>query len=177
MSSMANKPMSNMPRKITIPVLVVLIGFGLLLSSLLPVTYTRNIVNETITVYADSIVYFQFTVPSHASDLQVSVNFSVSGGLENDIRVYIMDSINFVNWVNKRGASAYYISQQVTANITNILLPSNGTYYLVFDNTSWHSPKSVNTQVTLTYKYPRFLTILRKSLFVSSLLKFPAGFL
>jgi hypothetical protein len=173
---MANQPMSNMPRKIAIPVLVVLVGLGLLLSLLLPVTYTRNIVNETITVYADSIVYFQFTVPSHASDLQVSVNFSASGGLENDIRVYIMDSRNFVNWVNKRGASAYYVSEQVTANITNILLPSNGTYYLIFDNTSWHSPKSVNTQVTLTYKYPRYLIILRK-FFVSSLLKFPAGFL
>lgn len=69
-------------------------------SGILPSSHTVNIVNGLVTVNAGSYEYYQFTVPSGASNIQVSGTFTASGGSGNDIKVYIMDSTNFVNWQN-----------------------------------------------------------------------------
>jgi hypothetical protein len=99
-----------------------------------------------------SYQYYQFTVPSGASDIQVSGTFTASGGSENDIKVYVLDITNFVNWKNGHTASTYYNGGQLTTGNISATLPSDGTYFLVYDNTfSVFSQKNVNTQATLSY--------------------------
>lgn len=121
---------------------------------IIPTSHTANIVNGLITVNPLSYNYYTFSVPNGASNVQVSGTFTASGGLGNDIEVYIMDSTNFINWQNGHSASTYYNSGDITMDTFNIGLPSGGTYYLVYNNQfSLISQKNVNTQVNLIYTY------------------------
>lgn len=157
----ASQPRSHTARNIAIAVFVVVIvvAVGLLVAlnlrgggGILPSSHTENIVNGLVTVNAGAYEDYQFVVPSGASSIQVSGSFTASGGSGNDIKVYIMDSINFINWQNGHSANTYYNSGQVTTSTISATLPSSGTYYLVYDNTfSIISQKNVNTQVNLSY--------------------------
>jgi hypothetical protein len=80
--------------------------------NLTPVTV--NIVNGLITVNAGAYEDYTFTVPSGASNIQVSGSFTASGGSGNDIKVYIFDQTDYINWENGHSASAYYQSGQTT---------------------------------------------------------------
>ena len=114
-----------------------------------PIVVNRVLLNGTITVDA-GLYYVQFILPSGAFDVQVSGNFTVSGG--NTIRVYVMDEANF----NNRGVNGFdfnpdYDSWQVATGNINATLRSSGTYYLVYDNSFQVSQKIVNTTVNLEY--------------------------
>jgi hypothetical protein len=119
----------------------------------LPSTHTVNIVNGLITVNANEYEYYQFYVPSGATNVRVQGSFTASGGSGNDVAVLIMDSTDFINWQNGHQASAYYSSGQLTTSSFDAPLPSgSGTYYLVYSNTfSIISQKNVNTQANLSY--------------------------
>jgi hypothetical protein len=117
-----------------------------------PTRYISNLVNGLLTINGGGYEYYSFTVPSGASDIQVSGSFTASGGSGNDIRIYIMGSTSFTNWKNGHSASTYYNSGQMTTGSISATLPSSGTYYLVYDNTfSLFSQKNVNTWATLSY--------------------------
>jgi hypothetical protein len=117
-----------------------------------PTRYISNLVNGLLTINAGSYEYYSFTIPSGASDIQVSGSFTASGGSGNDIRIYILDSTSFTNWKNGHSVSTYYNSGQMTTGTISATLPSSGTYYLVYDNTfSLFSQKNVNTWATLSY--------------------------
>jgi hypothetical protein len=123
-------------------------GSGNIFSS----THTVNIVNGLVTVNADSYEDYTFTVPSGASNIQVSGSFTASGGSGNDIRIFIFDQTDFTNWENGHTANCYYQSGQTTTGTISANLPSAGTYVLVYDNTfSIISQKNVNTQANLSY--------------------------
>jgi hypothetical protein len=119
----------------------------------IPPTQTVSIVNDLITVNAGDYEYYQFIVPAGATNVQVQVSFTASGGLGNDIAVLIMDSINFINWQHGLQASIYYNSGRLTTSNFDIPLPSGSrTYFLVYSNTfSTISQKNVNTQANLSY--------------------------
>lgn len=120
--------------------------------SIIPTTHTTNVVNGLVTVNAGSYEDYTFTVPSGASNIQVTGSFTASGGSGNDIKVYIFDQSDFVNWENGHTANTYYQSGQTTTGTISATLPSSGTYVLVYDNTfSIISQKNVNTEVNLSY--------------------------
>jgi len=117
-----------------------------------PTRYVSNLVNGLLTINGGGYQWYQFTVPSGASDIQVSGSFTASGGSGNDIRIYILDSTSFVNWKNGHSVGTYYNSGQMTTGTISATLPSGETYYLVYDNTfSLFSQKNVNTWATLNY--------------------------
>jgi len=117
-----------------------------------PTHYVSNLVNGLLTINGGNYQYYQFTVPSGASDIHVSGTFTASGGSGNDIRIYVLDNTSFVNWKNGHSVSTYYNSGQMTTGSISATLPSDGTYYLVYDNTfSVFSQKNVNTRATLSY--------------------------
>jgi hypothetical protein len=106
------------------------------------------IVDGIITVNASSYKDYNFTVPSGSSQSEVQGTFTVSGGNENDIKVYIMDSTNFANWQNGQNASSYYNSGEATNGTIAVTLYSGGTHFLVYDNTfDTSSQKTVDTQM------------------------------
>lgn len=156
-------PKSDLARNIVIIVLVIVLmivaavvigslgsgGGGI---NLVPRRYTVNIVNGLITVPPGGYEYYEFTVPSCASNARVYGSFLASGGSGNDIIVDVMDQTNFINWENGHQAYAYYTSGQVTTGTINAYLQGGNTYYLVYDNTfSVFSTKNVQTTVNLYY--------------------------
>jgi hypothetical protein len=131
---------------------IVGIGVGFWVTRNRPTDYVSNLVNGLLTINGGNYQYYQFTVPSGASGIQVSGTFTASGGSGNDIKIYVLGSTSFVNWKNGHSVSTYYNSGQMTTGTISATLPSDGTYYLVYDNTfSLFSQKNVNTQATLSY--------------------------
>ena len=150
------KTRSHTARKsaVTIALLIIsiLLTIGLWTEWNRPTHYVSNLVNGLLTINGGSYQYYQFTVPSGASGIQVTGTFTASGGSGNDIKVFVLDSTSFVNWKNGHTVSTYYNSGQLTTGTISATLPSGGTYYLVYDNTfSVFSQKNVNTQATLSY--------------------------
>jgi hypothetical protein len=122
------------------------------IANILPTTQTVNIVNGLVTVNANSYEYYTFTIPSGASNIQVSGSFTASGGSGNDIKVFVTDQTDFVNWENGHSSQAYYQSGQETTGTISVTLPTSGTYVLVYDNTfSIISQKNVNTEADVSY--------------------------
>jgi hypothetical protein len=156
---------SNRTRNIVIGVVVLIViitivfaligsGAGNIFSSstYTPTRHTVTLLSGSVAVNALSYSYVQFDVPSGATDVTVIGNFVASGGMGNDIKVYIMSSTDFVNWKNGHQASAYYNSGKVTTSNLNLSLPPGQSYYLVFDNSySIISSKTVSGTITLTY--------------------------
>ena len=118
-----------------------------------PHTYTVNIVNATITVYAGQYNHYQVDVTSTMDNPRLIGSFTASGGSGNDIKVYVMDNTNYVNWSNGHSSTAYYSSGQTTTGSFNVSFTSSGTYYVVYDNSfSVVSDKQVTTNVNLKYE-------------------------
>jgi hypothetical protein len=96
--------------------------------------------------------YLKINVPSGTKNILLSISFTASGGIGNDIYCYVMDQTNFINWKNGHQAHAIYNSGQVTTANTSISLPGPGVYYVVFDNTfSLLFSKTVNYSIKLSY--------------------------
>ena len=113
---------------------------------------TNYIINGLITVSPGDYNYYLFSVPSGATQAHVKGFFTASGGSGNDIYLYIMDRIDFINWQNGHTVNVYYNSGKVTTDNFDIYIPSGQMYYLVFSNTfSTFSTKTVSATVTLIY--------------------------
>jgi hypothetical protein len=162
---------------VAIVVVVVVVAFigGLIGASLMSAqqssgSYTQpRLVQQTETVFSGSAAvnpgtYYviSFTVPNGANNVVLSGTLIASGGSGNDIRVYVFDYTNLINWENGHQASAYYSTGQETAFSISVQLPSvvvgggTATYYVVFDNTfSTFSGKTVTGTLTVTYYVPR----------------------
>jgi hypothetical protein len=111
-----------------------------------------SIVNGVISVDSGKYQYYQFNIPSSASDVRLSGTFTAAGGSGNDIFVYVMDERALINWQNGHQVNVYYNSGKLTTGNINIDLPT-GTFYLVYDNTfSVISSKNIKTTVNLSYK-------------------------
>lgn len=120
------------------------------------VTQSVTVFSGSAAVNPGSYYYVSFSVPSNAINVQLSGSLTAAGGIGNDVRVYVFDQTNFINWQNGHSASAYYSTGQETAFNINVRLPNGaGTYYVVFDNTfSIFSSKTVTGTITLTYEVP-----------------------
>ena len=115
----------------------------------LPTPAVVRIVDGNLTINAGSYMYYNFTVPGTLVS-QVQGIFTVSDGSER-IRVYIMDSANFIEWQNTHNASMYYDSGEVNSGNVTAILPPGGNYDLVYDNTFSSNLKNVTTQVTFDW--------------------------
>ena len=131
------------------------IGAVLILSkkppSLPPMAHTIQIVNGTATVNASAYVDYVFSIPPGASSIHVSGNFTVQASRGSGIIVYIFDSTNFDNYEIGAYFGALYQSSQTTTALISSNLDSNGTYYLVLDNTLSTAAQTVNIQANATY--------------------------
>ena len=136
-----------------IVIMIVVVGVAVAsLSMQSPRVHTIPLFNDQETVNAGGYNPHPFTIPSGASYISVSVAFTAQGGSGNDIKMYIIDYANFVNYANNNDFSYLYYSGQLHAEWGNINLPSSGNYYLVLDNKfSISSQKLVNIQMNATY--------------------------
>ena len=119
-----------------------------------PIEYTIPIVNGAANVNAGAYVDYLFIIPSNSSSIHVSGMFTVQGDGGGGIVVYIFDSTNFDNYEIGAYFGALYQSSQTTAAPISSNLDSNGTYYLVLDNTFSKIAQTVNVQANVTYFTP-----------------------
>jgi hypothetical protein len=162
---------SHAKRNIAIAAIVIIIIFiiGISIGSAMKSqnsggTYSGpSYVTQTVTVFSGSAAvnpgsyyYISFNVPPNAVNVRLSGSLTAAGGIGNDVRVYVFDRTDFINWQNGHSASAYYSTGQETAFNINVELPNGaGTYYVVFDNTfSIFFSKTVTGTITLTYEVP-----------------------
>ncbi len=115
--------------------------------------HTTTLSNPQLLVNPLNFAYFKLDVPAGASSVLVHGDFTASGGLGNDIEVFLLPESDFVNWQNGHNAKTFYNSGKVTIGTINVNLPTNaGTYYLVFNNKySLLARKSVRVDAALTY--------------------------
>jgi hypothetical protein len=102
-----------------------------------------------VIVNAGEYQAYNFTVPSGTGKILDVFN---STGI---IQVYVMNSANFTYWQNGLAANAVYSSGQVTNGyIDNVVLPSSGTYYLIYDNTKGLNSCTIDSQASYFYVPP-----------------------
>lgn len=118
----------------------------------MPSPHTQLIANGAITIRAASYSYYKFFVPSGATNAVVNGRFTATGGIGNDIEVYVLTEDGFVNFSNGHQTPTYYNSGKATQDSIRAVLPGSGTYYLVFNNNfSLITPKAVQLEAILQY--------------------------
>jgi hypothetical protein len=115
--------------------------------------HTVTLKNPALAVNALNFAYFKLDVPQGASSVLLHGDFTASGGLGNDVEVFLMSEGDFVNWQNRHDAKTFYNSGKVTVGTINVNLPAAaGTYYLVFNNRfGLLAQKTVRVDAALTY--------------------------
>ena len=114
-----------------------------------------EIVNSKITVPAKTIWQTDFYVNGKfMSDVRVVGWFMTSGGAFNDIKIAILNDIDFTNWENFREVEdAVYLSEKITKTQIELKIEDPGSYHLVLSNRfSEFSYKDVTAKVYLYYK-------------------------
>jgi hypothetical protein len=96
---------------------------------------------------------YQFAVPAGAFDVTMKGHFAATGGVGNDIEVFVVSEDEFVNWQNGHPTQALYNSGKVTQDSINLTLPADAaTYYVVFNNKfSLISPKAVEANIDVNF--------------------------
>jgi hypothetical protein len=114
---------------------------------------TVTVNNPALHINALSASSFKLIVPAGATSVLLHGNFTASGGLSNDVEVFVMPENDFVNWQNGHSAKTFYNSGKVTVGTLNVNLPADaGTYYLVFSNkSSLLMQRNVLVDAALTY--------------------------
>jgi hypothetical protein len=117
---------------------------------------TDNIVNATISVEAMNHAAYRVEIGESQKDPHIVGSFRASGGMGNDIKVFIMTETDYVNWANGHGGSTYYSSGQLTTSSFDVGPLAPGNYRVIFDNSfSTFSRKNVTTRVELRYRRPQ----------------------
>jgi len=113
--------------------------------------YILSISNGTIQVNPHSYTFYHFAAPDRSSNAHVNGIFALQGNGSN-IRVYLLDEENFVNWKSSHQFTTYYGSGQQTTGVIDVNVPSGKTLYLVYDNTLSSIPsKKVFSNMNLVY--------------------------
>lgn len=112
-------------------------------------TRRRTILNDTIKVPPGRIGYFMLHMRCGAT-LTISLR-KVSGGANNDVNFYVLNSLDFVQFQGSEKSRAYsrFEENRVrSGHSTDFRANVENDYYLVFDNRfSFVSPKSVQWYV------------------------------
>jgi hypothetical protein len=111
---------------------------------------------ESFSVPALTSQAYQFSAPAGSASVRIEGHFRASGGLGNDIEVFVMNEDSYANWQNRHATRTYFSSGRMTQGTFDVELPSDaGTYYLVFNNRfSLLTQKTINAEAT--FHYTRF---------------------
>jgi len=106
--------------------------------------------NENLTIPARSYLQRDFTVEA-TSIRQLDGFFNVTDSETDTIRIYVMDGTNFADWQNGQNVSKIYDSEELNSGEFSVSLPTNGAYYMVFDNMPSSTLKTVTADVVLYF--------------------------
>jgi hypothetical protein len=109
--------------------------------------------NDTLQVPAMQVAAYAIRLPdSTAKDFTMSGRIRAYGGSGNDIRVVLLNEVDYLNWINGHGGALLYDSGKITVSEPKVDFASAGPYYLVLDNRfSTFTPKTVTLKLDLQY--------------------------
>lgn len=118
-----------------------------------PRQYTATLPKNSFSVGANSFNSYKFSVPDGAYNVHFEGDFNASGGVGNDINVFLATEDDFVNWQNRHQVKVIYGSGKETQGTIKVGLPPGaGTYELVFNNRfSLFTGKDIEAHGTLSY--------------------------
>ena len=143
----------------SLPVLSLVLGctpepFPTILPSVdlpIPAGQSKAIIDEIIRVDDDNFVDIPFQVNVETMrNARVLGSFMAAGGAGDDIKVFILDEIDYINWFNGHHVEGLYNSGKITIAKIDVPITTSGKYHLVFDNRfSPFSNKNVLAKVHL----------------------------
>ena len=118
-----------------------------------PQPHSETIVDSAFTVNSGNWSAYKFQVPANAKRVKVSGHFAATGGVNNDIEVFLTNEDGMANLKNRNPYKRFYFSGRVTQNSIEVALPPEpDTYYLVFDNRfALMIPRAVQATATLNF--------------------------
>ncbi len=108
----------------------------------------------TFTVYPGAFHSLKFVVPPDHKYANLKGRFSVVSGSGDEIRAFLLNDEDYVNWQKGYTTYRYYDSGSARQAYLDVplLAWSAGSYYLVFNNQSQAGiPKTVTAHLSLTY--------------------------
>jgi hypothetical protein len=113
--------------------------------------YMLSISNGTIQVPLHSYTFYHFSAPNGSSTARVNGNFAMEGDGSN-LRIYLLDEVNFGNWKAGHQFTSYYDSGNSTIGTIDAIVPAGQILYLIYDNTlSQVQSKAVYSEINLVY--------------------------
>ncbi len=116
------------------------------------ILHTKDIINQEVVIKPGEVCVFTVNVPYDANSPELHISFRAYGGSGNDIKVYVFDEDNYINWENGHSVTPLYDTGKETVGDFSVPVTSGETYYIVLDNSfSVISKKYVKTHIYLTY--------------------------
>lgn len=118
-----------------------------------PRLYTQSTGDKAFTINAGAYYILKFEAPPGSYSETLKGHFSATGGMGNDVEVYVVTEDDLVNLQNGHQVHSLYDSGRVTQETMDVNLPTGGgKYCLVFSNKfSLLTPKAVQSNLTHTY--------------------------
>lgn len=123
--------------------------------------FSTSIVEGSVAVGPAQAWRYTVSVPPLImANPRIEGSLRASGGLGNDIKVYVFSEADYLNWANGHASNPLYESGQVSAADLNVSLPGEGRYVLVLSNTfSLMTPKTLAGTVSLAWDFPFGLVV------------------
>jgi hypothetical protein len=112
---------------------------------------TANVVDDIVSVPPAKTWHKTIDIPATISGVKMLGWCVASGGARNDIKVLVLNDIDFYNWKNFNPVKGLYQSEKSTVATIEIEIPKPGRYHLVFSN--WFSEFSSKEVIAKVYLY------------------------
>ncbi len=112
---------------------------------------TSTVVDDIIEVPASELWHKTMEIPSTLDVVKLAGWSVASGGARNDVKVLVLDDIDFHNWRNFGKVKGLYQSEKTTAANFTAEMKAPGKYHLVFSN--WFSEFSSKKVIAKVYLY------------------------
>jgi hypothetical protein len=114
---------------------------------------TSIVIDDIIEVPASELWHKTVEIPStlEGGKFKLAGWCVASGGARNDIKVLILNDVDFHNWRNFGKVSGLYESEKITVDNFSVELKTPGKYHLVISN--WFSEFSTKKVVAKVYLY------------------------
>jgi hypothetical protein len=112
---------------------------------------TSIVVDDIIDIQSSQLWHKSIDIPPVLTDVKIIGWCTASGGFRNDIKVLVLNDIDFHNYRNFSEVKGVYQSQKTTVAEINAEIKTPGKYHLVISN--WFSEFSSKKVIARVYLY------------------------
>lgn len=112
---------------------------------------TSTVIDDIIEVPASELWHKTIEIPSSLDGVKLAGWCVASGGARNDVKVLVLDDIDFHNWRNFNQVKGLYQSEKIHVATLDVDIETPGKYHLVISN--WFSEFSSKKVIAKVYLY------------------------